>query len=134
MLVQEGDLAVADHAGLVDADPGKIPDDHDELVFRVVGLGQVEDAGVGAAEGDVGEGGVVAVGALPVAAAVLLAGFADPRRPECGLVVEPGEVPRLRSDVCRRVGRVVMCSWCVLVRSGGAAADGAWRAGFPPLS
>ena len=57
MLVQEGDLAVADHAGLVDADPGKIPDDHDELVFRVVGLGQVEDAGVGAAEGDVGEGG-----------------------------------------------------------------------------
>jgi hypothetical protein len=57
MLVQEGDLAVAGHAGLVDADPGKIPDDHDELVFRVVGLGQVEDAGVGAAEGDVGEGG-----------------------------------------------------------------------------
>jgi hypothetical protein len=51
MLVQEGDLAVADHAGLVDADPGKIPDDHDELVFRVVGPGRVEDAGVGAAGG-----------------------------------------------------------------------------------
>ena len=69
--------------------------------------------------------GVVAVGALPVAAAVLLVGFADPRRPECGLVVEPGEVPRLRSVVCLAGGP---CRHVFMVRSGQIRRRrGGWR-------
>jgi Transposase len=78
------------------------------------------------------ENWAVAVGALPVAAAVLLAGFADPRRPECGLVVEPGEVPRLRSVVCLAGWP---CRHVFMVRSGQIRRRrGGWRAGFPPLS
>lgn len=54
-----------------------------------------------------------------------LAGFADPRRPECGLVVEPGEVPRLRSVVCLAG---CPCRHVFMVRSGQIRRRrGGWR-------
>src|SRR6516165_7917784 len=102
--VHEGDLVVADDAGRVDAHPRKIPDDHNELILRVVCLGQVEDAGVGAGQGDVGEGRIIAVDALPDAAAMLLVGFADACWRESRLVVEPGEVPCSGFGICPAAG------------------------------
>src|SRR6516165_9919338 len=120
--VHEGDLVVADDAGRVDADPRKVPDDHDELILRVVRLDQVEYARVGTGEEDVGEGGIIAVDALPDAPAVLLVGSADPCWREARLVVEPGEVPCPGFGVCLAAGWLCGHAYMVACQAGSGGA------------